>query len=224
MSITIIIPHYRHEAYLPDAIQGIMNQTRKLWRIYLMNDDPGCSLKHYENRRIKVFEDGQNKGQTVRWNEAIEKCEDGLIVFQGADDISMPWRLQVCIVYLYNAEYGPDVIYTDAVQLNQNNHRTYLQSHEFDIEILKQRNYIVASTVMVKTELAKEVKFDEDIRYGEDWLWYHKLYKAGATFKYLPIPTVYYRDYTSNIGVRDMPDWHQKRFGLQKRIGALYEI
>jgi len=76
---------------------------------------------------------------------------------------------------------------------------------------------------MVRTEVAKEVLFDEDVHYGEDWLWYNKLHLAGARFKYIPVPTVYYRDYTSQIGIRYGADWSNKKQDLIRRINEMYK-
>ncbi len=141
------------------------------------------------------------------------------VAFHGADDMAMPWKFGA----INQPFLDYDVLYTDAVQLNANNQRTYIKSQEFDIEVLKQKNFIVASTVFVRTELAAKILFDEDLRYGEDWVFYNRLAKAGARFKYIPIPTMYYRDYTSNIKVRYGEDWEEKKSALRERIAEIYK-
>ena len=116
------------------------------------------------------------------------------------------------------------MVYTDAIQLEKDGSRVYLKSRKFDIELLKESNFIVAGTVMIKA--SKFVPFDVDLNYGEDWMWYHKLYKSGCKFKYIPIPTIYYRNYTSVINVRrqeNWMDWNQKKEEIKDRIKELYK-
>jgi glycosyltransferase involved in cell wall biosynthesis len=224
--INIIISHYKHQCYLPDAIAALKDQM-SIFRILLFNDEPGIDLLSYfslgYNSSIYTFDDVQNKGQAVRFNEGIKlsiakNYKADWVAFHGADDIAMPWKISC-----FSDDDDFDVLYTDAVQLNANNQRSYIKSEQFDIEELKRRNFIVASTVFVRTELAAEVLFDEDLRYGEDWLFYHKLYRGGARFRYIPIPTMYYRDYTSNIGVRYGPEWDQNRQKVIDKVKELYK-
>jgi len=231
--INVIIPHYRHQCYLPDAIAALGNMAHDdNCRVLIFNDEPGINLSEYHQlysyrMPILIFDDNKNKGQAARFNKGIRfSSEDGLyfanwVAFHGADDYVMPWKFGIFENAINN--YGFDVLYTDAVQLDVNNNRTYIKSEEFDIDVFKMRNFIVASTVFVRANLAAEVLFDEDLHYGEDWLFYHKLYKAGARFKYIPIPTMYYRDYTSNIGVRYGENWDVKRLELRRRIADLYK-
>ena len=45
--ISVILPHYKHEAYLMDAVQSIINQTYEDWELIILNDDPDCDLRSY---------------------------------------------------------------------------------------------------------------------------------------------------------------------------------
>lgn len=213
--------------YLPKTIESILGQAGNwLGKILLMNDDPDVDLEWYEDidDRVCVFQDGYNIGQAFRFNEAIGLSgKNSLhpaewVAFCGSDDIWMPWKLNICL----SRKNRPDVVYTDAIMLLDNGEE-YLKSLPFDIDRLKVHNYIVASSVMVKTELAQEVKFDDTLHYGEDWLFYHLLYLDNAKFEYIPVPTVYYRDYSSNIEVRHSKNWDNNRLKLMNKINSLYE-
>ena len=226
--INIIVPNYNHQTYLPDVINGMIDQVTAQWRLLLYNDDPAVDIKDLRliDGRIHTFADQMNKGQSTRFNQGIKdsngEFKSDWVCFMGADDIAMSWKLNT-ILDTYWHDPDADVIYTDAVQLCGNHKREYIKSRTFEIEDLKKANFIVASTVAVKAEFAKDVLFDEDIVYGEDWLWYHKLYLAGARFKYVPIPTIYYRDYTSNIGIRYGTDWSNMKRQLVGRIVEMYK-
>jgi len=233
--INVIVPHYKHAQYLPEAITAILNQTGNwLGHILLMNDDPAIDLSWYEfiDERIKVFQDGRNEGQAYRFNEAIglSSVSSGLypskmVAFTSADDMWLPWKLAMSMKLAHTgpAEEWPHVIYTDAIMRDHDNNQAYYKSRTFDSEALMLNNYIVASTVICNTRVAEIIRFDDRLHYGEDWLFYHGCHCWGAKFKYVSVPTLYYRDNTSTIGVRYGTDHRAKKLELIQRINKLYE-
>ena len=235
--INVIIPYYNHACYLPDAINGIVAQQGSgECRILLFNDDPGVNLNPYEYQhgvQVEVFGDGGNLGQSIRFNAGIDistrtPFQSDWVCFHGADDISLPHRFGIFNTYLANIMAGvwPDIVYSDAISLDMKQYRSYIQSHPMRIDILKSRNFIVASTVFVRTQFLKEhpeVRFDGGIPYGEDWLFYNKAARAGAIFNYLPIPLVMYRDYTSQIHVRYEAGWAEKKAELLQMIEEIWQ-
>ena len=81
MKISIVMPTYNAEKFLPKAIESIINQTYKNWELIAVDD---CStdsssqiLRNYaesDNRIRPVFLD-QNSGATSARNEEIKKAE-----------------------------------------------------------------------------------------------------------------------------------------------------
>ena len=224
MNLAVIVPVYKHRCYLPDTIQSIKKQMNVLNYIFIMNDDPGCDLKEYGSMRdIIVVNDGLNKGQSARFNEGIKLAKTNhmeWIAFCGADDVWMDWRYER---FLETRKDDIDIIYTDAVQLDAGGMRSYIKSHDFDYKLLIEKNYIVASTVFVRTEIAIQCHFDEDVHYGEDWLWYLKLAQVIRKFHYINLPTVYYRNYTSQIAQKiNILEWRKNRYKIHNKIKELY--
>lgn len=226
MSLAVIVPFYKHSAWLPDCIQSIRKQVHfgDGNHILLMNDDPNIDLSSYhEFPTLFVKQDEQNKGQSARYNEAIQIVHDykyDWVAFCGADDMWMDWRMEI---FNNLIKKDIDIIYTDAIQLNGDGSRRYIKSNDFDYNLLKQKNFIVASTVFIRTEIAVQCLFDEDVRYGEDWLWYLKLAQITKRWQYVNLPTVYYRDYTSTIVQKcDISQWMINKQSLQKKVKELY--
>jgi len=220
--INVIIPNYGHECYLPDLIASLTHQDNANWIATIYNDDdrPGKELGYvFDEHWVYCKDDRKRIGQAARFNQGIVKADNEWISFMGADDIAMPWKISSILDYAENA----DVIYTDAVQLMLNDTRLYIKSDK-PIEQICDQNFIVASTVAVRRQFLLDhiIRFDEKLSYGEDWLFYNQLAIAGAKFKYLPWPTVYYRDYTSNIMIRGRPEWHQRKKQIYDKIQQLY--
>ena len=222
--LAVIVPFYHHQSYLPDTIHSIKSQINVDDSIFLINDDPDVKLNEYNHLfRVNVYEDGKNKGQSARFNQGIKMAKDqGIewVSFCGADDTWMSWRYST----IHHLKKDFDVIYTDAVQLDAGSMRSYIKSNEFNYRQLIERNYIVASTVLVRTEIAIQCHFDEDIHYGEDWLWYLKLAQITRKFHYINLPTVYYRNYTSQIAQKtNIREWRSNRQKIHNMIQELYD-
>ena len=219
--VGIIIPNYGHECYLPDAIASLIKQDNQNWTATIYNDDdrPDKALQYqFQDWRIKCKDDRKRKGQAARFNQGIVEMENMWIGFMGADDMAMPWK-----IFSLSHKAGADVIYTDAVQLMEGDKRLYIKSGQ-SIKDIEHHNFIVASTVFVRRQFLMDhvIRFDESLSYGEDWYFYNQLAIAGARFRYLPWPTVYYREHTSNIMIRGRPEWHQRKKQIYDKIQQLY--
>ena len=110
--VTIAIPIYNAERYLRDAIQSVINQTYRDWTLYLINDgssDNSLAIMHeYANRdcRIKIINDGENKGLVARLNQSIALAETKYYARMDADDIMYVTRIEEQVRFL---EEHPDV-------------------------------------------------------------------------------------------------------------------
>ena len=106
MFVTIAIPVYNGESYLRDAIQSVVNQTFQDWELYLVNDGSTdgslAIMQEYALRdiRIKVIDDGQNKGLVTRLNQSIEIAVGKYYARMDADDINDFNRFEKEVEYL----------------------------------------------------------------------------------------------------------------------------
>ena len=60
-------------------------------------------------------------------------------------------------------------------------------------EKLNHVNKINHPTVIFKTEIAKKIGFNENLKFNEDWDFYKKLYSSGHRVNCLPEPLYYYK-------------------------------
>ncbi len=124
--VTIAIPIYNAERYLRDAIQSVINQTYKDWILYLINDgssDQSISIMQefvMNDSRIKIINDGLNKGLVTRLNQSIELTETKYYARMDADDIMSIYRIEEQVKFL---EENPDVDVcgTSIMTINSNN-------------------------------------------------------------------------------------------------------
>ena len=92
IDISIIIPIYNSEKYLPLCLNSVINQTLFNIEIICINDGSTDNslpiLKEYQNKvnRIKII-DQQNKGSGIARNNGIKISKGKFITFMDSDDL-----------------------------------------------------------------------------------------------------------------------------------------
>lgn len=90
--ISIIIPLYNAEKYIPETIQSVLNQTYKNWELIIVDDgstDNSANIvKSYidEDTRIKYYHK-KNTGVSETRNQGIKLAKGDYIAFLDADDV-----------------------------------------------------------------------------------------------------------------------------------------
>lgn len=109
--ISVIVPVYKVEEYLPKCIESIINQTYKNLEILLINDGSpdncGFMCEEYakQDDRIRVI-NKTNGGLSDARNKGIEECTGEYILFVDSDDIIDLTSIEVLLkkVKLYNLD------------------------------------------------------------------------------------------------------------------------
>ncbi|MBL9114324.1 MAG: glycosyltransferase family 2 protein [Verrucomicrobiaceae bacterium] len=112
--IAVIIPVYNHAHYVGEAIESVLNQTRKPDRVLVIDDgskDHSLEVvKRYESRGVESF-GRENRGAHNTINElvalAAKDCQ--WINILNSDDRFLPRRLEVC-EQIAKANPGKEVI------------------------------------------------------------------------------------------------------------------
>lgn len=122
--ITVGIPAYNAEKYLKLAIDSVLGQTFTDFELLLVNDgstDTTLSiLQNYRDNRIRVLNDGQNRGLIYRLNEMVTLANGKYFARMDADDVMFPERLQTQVTFLEN---NPEVAlcHTSAISIDREN-------------------------------------------------------------------------------------------------------
>ena len=97
--VTIIVPVYKAEAYLPDCIDSILGQTFSDLEVFLVDDGSpdrcGEICEEYAARdsRIRVIHQ-KNSGQAAARNRALEQSSGEWVCFVDSDDLIHPQMVQ----------------------------------------------------------------------------------------------------------------------------------
>lgn len=198
MLIAIGIPFYNAEKYLDLAIQSVLAQTYKDWKLLLVDDgstDQSLSIanKYRNDPRIIVYSDGENRSLPFRLNQITNIANTKYLARMDADDIMHPERIEKQIQYLENNS-SVDIIGSNAFIIDETGTVNGLRYQiDQDCESFDVRSFIHPS-ITGKTVWFKENPYDNfAIRIEDAELWYRT--KKYSSFKCLSIPLLYYREF-----------------------------
>lgn len=217
--VSVIIPAYNCEKYIKQTINSVLKQNFTDFELLIIDD---CSkdnslqiIKNFskKDKRIKIFENKENKGKMVSVNKLFKKVKGEYIVLLDGDDLFYPKRLKKQVEFL---EKHPkiDMIYGNFVKLfldRKEKFREALNLKEDPLSILKKesksdknfeeacrvldtKDYIPSSSVMFRKKIIDNgIKMDENLRNAEDFDLWLQIIGKGYKIKKMDILTYKWR-------------------------------
>lgn len=214
--VTIWIPSYNHEQYLPLAIESALAQTYPNIEILIVDDgSTDGSLAIAENyatlypSKIKVFSHLNNKnlGISATVNECFRRSVGYYCSGLPSDDRLLPDKIERQVLFLQS---HPDVawVYSPAYYIDNQGKRVPgvfgedFTNCRYPLEKLIAGNCIPGMTVLARRDCLERVGLhNENLVYSdwEFWVRLAALYKVG----FISTPTVEYRihNYNTSIGI-----------------------
>ena len=99
--VTVAIPCYNHAKYLPDCVASVLNQTRQVDEIIILNDCSTDDFKtvvlQFTDPRIKVMAFDENRGMCEAHNQMAYRATGDFTAFVSADDTIDPTYIEKCL-------------------------------------------------------------------------------------------------------------------------------
>ena len=142
--VSVVIPCYNYAAYLPDAVNSVVNQTYREFEIIIVNDGSSDNSLEVAARlaagspdcRIRVI-DQKNQGVAASRNNGIGLASGRYVMSLDADDWLEPTYLEETVSVL---EEGADIAYTSLRMFGESS--DIFLSWEFSPARLRRGNYI----------------------------------------------------------------------------------
>ena len=191
--VTIGVPAYNAGKTIGAMIKSVLGQSYGNWELLIVDDgskdDTVSAAKSFEDSRIKVFSDGENRKIATRLNQLVDMAQGRFFARMDADDEMLPDRLARQVNYLL-AHPEVDVLGGGAIIIDETGNAygtRNVVSEPTDV------SSFIHPTVMGKTEWFRGNRYDERFSGAEDLeLWRRS--RKRSVFRILDGPVIRYRD------------------------------
>ena len=193
--ISVIIPAYQAERYLEQAAKSVLRQTCKEPIEILIVDD--CSTDRTEqiaakiqeqesdrkNTKIRYLHQERRQGVAAARNRGMKEAQGEYVAFLDADDWWEPDKLKLQMACIARTKTiicytGRELVHADGSSTG----RVIHAPKHVDYNGLLHTNVIPCSSVVMRTDVAREFWFVHD-EYHEDYLlWLRTLKKYGSAY------------------------------------------
>lgn len=210
--VSVIIPCYNYAAYMAETIDSVLNQSYPNIEIILIDDgstDHTAEVATCYAGRVQYYYQS-NRGLSAARNAGFEYASGNYVVYIDADDKLAPDYISETMRV---ASVHPDAafVYTQQQYFEASHDITRFPA--YNVQTLKQRNYIPACT-LIRADVLRRFRYDTRFTSWEDWDFYLTLAEAGLHGVRLDRPLVLYRKHADQKSMLD-------GFGERRKIKTL---
>jgi len=193
--VSIVIPFYNMEAYLPQTIEWAMESTYRPLEILLVNDgstDGGAAIaqRYAEQFTYVKLLHQTNQGVSVARNYGIYEAQGVYILPLDGDDRICPTFIAEAVGVL-EARHDVKVVTAEGEFFGG---KTGLRKlPEFDIRLLARKNILHVSALYRKSDWQAAGGYCAELKGREDWDFWISMLKNGGEVVRLPIIGYQYR-------------------------------
>jgi len=180
--VSVIIPIYNQkDKYFKEAIESVINQTRKPDEIIIVDggSEPPVKIVSLDTKKIPIrlerYEGDRGIGYCRQFG--VQKATGDYISFLSSDDI---WDKNFLKIMFETAKkHRGKILYSGSFAINEESNITKKTAHQFyeDHEdfciacwnsAYKDSMFVNFSTLFIPKEVFKKIQFDKKLRYSED--------------------------------------------------------
>ena len=235
--VSIIIPVYNAEAYLPETLDSIASQDYPNFEVLLVDDGSTdrsgeiCDAYSQKDPRFRVFHKA-NGGVSSARNDALDHITGEYCMFIDSDDLVKPDYIKT----LVNAavEYDAEIAICRHIEgdaTTQQEFETHPTALDPQITILSRYDFKFTndyrhSTVwggVYRTDLIGTLRFVSDLYVGEDTYFFAQLLSRAETLAFVDEQYYYYRYRTDSLAHSEYNARQSTEITTWERVCALFE-
>jgi glycosyltransferase involved in cell wall biosynthesis len=196
--VSIGIPVHNAGCFISSAINSVLAQTYRNFELIITidgaSDDSGKIAASFDDPRIILIDEKENKGISFRLNQQISIARGKYFARMDADDLMFPDRIEKQLKFmLYNAEI--DVIGSDAVVIDDKNKILGYRKgcHRISKNTILKEILFNHPTVFGKTSWFRDNPYISEYDGVEDFLLWNISFSHSRFFN-LNEPLHFYRD------------------------------
>ena len=199
-TVDVIIPNFNKGNFISEAIDSVINQTYKNWKLYIIDDNSTDNskkiLQRYKKKKINIFYLNENKGPAFCRNYALKKSKSNFIAFLDSDDYWFKNKLELQLKFMIKNNYPFTFSDYTPVFHNKNSVKKLTPTKiedKFTFKKFIKNSSINTSTMILKRKNIKNIKF-KNLHLMEDYIFKCELMKkTKIPFIKFPKSTAIYR-------------------------------
>tara|TARA_B110000046_G_scaffold156802_1_gene167774 strand:+ start:13348 stop:14148 length:801 start_codon:yes stop_codon:yes gene_type:complete len=188
--VSIVLITYNRYSKLKECIRSIRDQEYENWELIIIND---CSIDQTEqylesisSNNINIYHNSINKGLVVNLNIAISKAK-GTLIARIDDDDKWVHRDKLSLQvneFKSNQDLG---LLGSSYKIDENEFQNPFSDKKIRMQMLFRCPFRHSTVMFRKSSWLEAGKYNELIRYGEDWdLWL----RIGKTYELKNLETI----------------------------------
>ncbi len=223
--VDILLATYNGEKYLDDLMRSLLDQSYTRWQL-LIRDDGSTDgtlrmIRSYMERypgKISLLEDGKaHLGSTMSFAALLENSRNDYIMLCDQDDVWFRDKIWITLetMRMLEPEYNniPLLVFTDLIEVDEKLNiisGSFIRSQKLfpsvvsDPVKLSALNVVAGCTAMINRK-ALEYILPVKSEYVIHDQWMSVIIAHYGRIRFLPVPTIYYRQHKSNVlGSKDV--------------------
>jgi glycosyltransferase involved in cell wall biosynthesis len=203
--VTVVIPAYNAESFLPETLASVEAQTYDDWDVVVADDastDRTGEVVESQSGRFRLVRSEVNEGPASARNRALREASGELVAFLDADDLFLPSYLEQ-MVQLYDRSrergVGVGIVACDARLLGPSgtHEQTYMELNGFPVAV--SIGGMLVSNVVPPWSLTRRGLIDEvggfcpELFGTEDYDLWLRILETGLDLVSTSTPLVVYR-------------------------------
>jgi glycosyltransferase involved in cell wall biosynthesis len=198
---SVIVPLYNRAHVIGDALRSVLAQTERDFEVLVIDDGsrdhPRPIIEALDDRRIRYIRRANAGGGAAR-NTGIDMARGRFIAFLDSDDEFLPHHLAAMRAQLEGTQL---LIGYARVIVDRGEGRVFLKpprpvrvGENMASYFFCDRGFVPTSTIVAPAEIAREIRFHEDLREAEDTDFAVRLSLAGYRFVMAEEPAAVWKD------------------------------
>lgn len=198
---SVVIPVYNRAGPLGNALRSVLAQSCRDFEIVVVDDgstdNPKQTVDRFSDPRIRYVRQDNRGGGAAR-NAGIDNARGRFIAFLDSDDEFLPNHLETMKRLLDGTHntvgYARILVDRGQGRVFMKPPRALLPDEHIATYLLCDRGFVPTITVVVSAEMARRVRYDETLLFGEDKDFAIRLYLAGCRFVMAEKPGAIWKD------------------------------
>ena len=211
--VSVIVPCYNQAQFLAETLDSVLAQTHENWECIIVNDgstdDTEAVAKEYCNKDNRfVYYKKENGGLSSARNAGLDIVQGDYVQFLDSDDILLPNKLE-CQIRVIEIEKS-DVCVCHHSMFTTDINQTWENFFSQSIYDLTYHGFVYnwgeTFVIAIHSGLFSHsflkihhIRFDEQVRAMEDWLFWVNIIRAEGVFCQLKEKLVLYRVHGSSM-------------------------